>query len=127
MRESKLDAGFTYLGRIDECQVVQGVLSALHMIAWKFIVIAFTRVETNNEKYDAKKVWRQTVGRLNSRVRAYGERVARRAARREWQGNTGLAPGEVERHCSVLAPLAEVNEFGALSWTPLARELGLAQ
>ena len=64
------DDGFIYLGKVDGRQVLQDALGAIHCIAWKFIVIAFTQVETKGSKFDARAIWRQTLTRVESRVSA---------------------------------------------------------
>ena len=66
-----LDDGFIYLGRIDKTAVLSGALSAIHIIAWKFIVIAFTQVETKGVKFSSSRVWQQAVRRFEGRVDAY--------------------------------------------------------
>ena len=40
------DAGLILLGLVNRDRTLQGALSALHVILWKFVLIAFTRVDT---------------------------------------------------------------------------------
>ena len=57
------------------------------VLCGKFVVISFTRVDTCNEKYKAKVVWKQAVCRYVSRVKAYGEGLRRGDLRRDSRGS----------------------------------------
>ena len=95
--EVAFDPGFIYLGKIDRARVLEGAFSALHIIAWKFIVIAFTQVETKGATYDSARVWSQTLSRFKSRVLAHAEGCRRRALALWSQGKEGLTASEVEK------------------------------
>ena len=98
---------------------MMGSLSALHVIIWKFALIAFTKVETEGVKFKPKDVWWDAVARLEVRLRAYGEGVRRWMMRREGLGDCGpMPPAVLARHSDVVKPLAEMSEDGKLTWHP---------
>ncbi|MDC0525513.1 reverse transcriptase domain-containing protein [bacterium] len=113
-----LDDKLIYLG-VRDTEVLPGALSDLHIILWKFILIAFTRAETNNERYKPRTVWKQAVCRYVLRVRARTEGLRQSGLRRDCRGSDRrLSSRERERWESRLAPLARVGEFGELEWVP---------
>ena len=110
-----------YLG-VRGDSVLPGSLSDLHIILWKFILIAFTRAETVNARYKPRQVWRQAVCRLEVRVRALGERQRHLSVRKESRGKgRELSSSRRERLERQVAPLATVDEFGRLEWNPHMR------
>ena len=62
------------------------LLSALHIIMWKFIVIAMVGVDTEGIDFDETKVWTAALRRLDTRLVAYDEMVRLRALRKIEQG-----------------------------------------
>ena len=60
--------------------MLQGGLSDLHIILWKFVVIDMVKVDTEGAKYDVDKVWTSAVRRLASRVEASRTALERRVA-----------------------------------------------
>ena len=112
------DDKLIYLGvRGDE--VLPGSLSDLHVILWKFILIAFTKAETVHARYHPRQVWRQAVCRFEVRVRAHGERERRLGLRRDCRGKgRELSSSHRERLEGQVSPLATVSEVGALTWVP---------
>ena len=66
------------LGLITPERVLPGGLSALHVILWKFVLIAFTRVDTDGAKFEPVNVWLQAVRRFRRNVQAKGEAERRR-------------------------------------------------
>ena len=118
------DGAFVSLGLGPE-RVLPGSLSSLHMMLWKFVVIAFTQVDTKGAKWDANAVWRQALLRLESRVVRMGESVRRRMLRRRSQGEDGDGAHEraVEKWNKVVAPLASFDKEGTLKWDPNALRL----
>ena len=48
-----------------------GLYSAFFTVLWKFIMISFTRVDTNNIPFSAGDVMQSTIRRLVVRVEAY--------------------------------------------------------
>ena len=116
--KTDIDDKLIYLGaRGDE--VLPGSLSDLHVILWKFILIAFTKAETVNARYGPRQVWRQAVCRFEVRVRAHGERERRLGLRRECRGKgRELSSSHRARLESQVSPLATVSEVGTLAWVP---------
>ena len=56
-RKVGLDSRFIYLGLVED-EFLSGSLSALHVILWKFVLIAFTRVDTDKEEFKPDRVWK---------------------------------------------------------------------
>ena len=113
----KLDARLIYLGLHGETEL-PGALSALHIITWKFVLIAFTRADTEGEKFDSKRVWRQAVRRFEVRLMAYSEGVRRWVLRySSREGGAPPPPQVVDRHCDALTPCATVSEEGNVEWS----------
>ena len=48
--------------------VISGTLSDLHIIAWKFIILAMVKVETDQIKFDRNQVWGSAVRYLRKNV-----------------------------------------------------------
>ena len=114
-----LDDRFIFLG-MRGAEVLPNALLDLFVILWKFIVISFTRVDTCNEKYKAKVVWKQAVCRYVKRVEAYGEGLRRSGLRRESRGSDrALSQSYRERVEGLLHPLAKVGEYGEIHWVPI--------
>jgi hypothetical protein len=94
-----------YLG-LNGNKGLPGALSALHIIVWKFVIIAFTRVETENARFNAQRIWWDSVRRFQVRREAYRERerisTMRRAAR---GGCPFFAPQHKDRIDRELEPL----------------------
>ena len=68
--QTRPDAGLIMLGLVDRNRTLQGALSVLHVILWKFVLIAFTRVDTEGITYVPVNVWLQAVRRFMRNVRA---------------------------------------------------------
>ena len=111
-----MDPRLIYLGATAEGPL-PGSLSALHIILWKFIVIAFTRADTANEEFKPESIWRSAIRRFVVRLMAYAERV------RLWRiklRTPTIPPRARDRHTTILAPCALIDEEGFVSWTPHA-------
>ena len=116
--KTDIDDRLIYLG-VRGNSVLPGSLSDLHIILWKFILIAFTRAETVNARYKPRQVWRQAVCRFEVRVRALGERQRHLTVRKESRGKGRELSSSRRAHLeSQVAPLATVDEVGRLEWVP---------
>jgi len=101
-------------------EVLPHALLDLFVILWKFVVISFTRVDTCNEKYKARVVWKQAVCRYVKRVEAYGEGLRRSGLSRDSRGSgRALSQRQREKVEGMLSPLAKVGENGEISWAPI--------
>lgn len=95
--------------------MLQGVLSAMHVVLWKFIVIAMTRMSLENAKWKSRQIWVQTVWRTRTRV------VARTEIHRLWmlarEGKGEPVPSTVrERWNRELHPFASYDDMDQLTW-----------
>jgi hypothetical protein len=116
-----IDDRLIYLG-VRGDSVLPGSLSDLHIILWKFILIAFTSAETVNARYNPRQVWRQAVCRFEVRVRALGERQRHLSVRKESRGKgRELSSSRRARLESQVAPLATIDEAGQVEWVPRMR------
>ena len=60
---------------------LQGTLSDLHIILWKFVIIHMVAVDEDGKKFDSKEVWKAAVRRQRSRLQAHAGRVQIRIIR----------------------------------------------
>ena len=84
--------------------MISGTLSDLHIIAWKFIILAMVKVETDQIKFDRNQVWGSAVRRQEGRLQAHAER-----SRRQLVDTGGLSEKVVQRLNAEVAPLAEYD------------------
>ena len=109
-----LDDRFIFLG-LTSTGPLPSSLSALHIILWKFVVIAFTRKDTANEEFKPKRIWRDAIRRFEVRLLAYSEHI------RLWhiQLNTPTIPPRArDRHAAILGPSALIDDEGLVTWAP---------
>ena len=91
------------------------------MILWKFVLIAFTRVDTDGAKFEPVNVWLQAVRRFRRNVQAKGEAERRRHLE---AAGLGKAPPNTSALNEALKPLAYWDiEKGALSLHPSTHAL----
>jgi hypothetical protein len=117
-----MDAKLIYLGAYGS-EVLAGALSALHLIVWKFVIIAFTKAETEGATFKPRKVWRDAVRRCDVRLRAYVEGVSRWKRRRASQGQILMPAAVRDRHQAILHPCYTVDDEGNTTRAPLWDEL----
>ena len=88
-------------------------LYALFLIMWKFIIIEFTLVDTQDIKFNSKSVWTRTLLRFLERCNAleYGYRITKSKAE-----GKGAHPPSTRRIDAALTPLAHLDENGHLSY-----------
>ena len=68
--EYQLDQAFIVLG-IARDGFLQGTLSDLHVILWKFVIIQMVAVDESSQKYVSAEVWKSAVRRQRSRLEAH--------------------------------------------------------
>jgi hypothetical protein len=95
-------------------EALPSALSVLHVLLWKFIIISFTRVDMHGERFEPKEIYRAALLRLDTRLKAYAERVRRRALARRAKGLTPLTQSAYEHHTRVLHPCYVINLESAL-------------
>ena len=72
--DCQLDQAFIVLGTARD-GFLQGTLSDLHVILWKFVIIQMVAVDENSQKYDPAEVWKSAVRRQRGRLEAHAGRV----------------------------------------------------
>ena len=94
-------------------------LSALHIIVWKFVVIAFTRVDTAGEHFKPDHIWKAAISRFRVRLLACSEGLLR------WAGHyadkcvsNSIPPGVKDRYGKMLEPLGTPSDQGGVQWDP---------
>lgn len=92
-----------YLGQTSPIGTLQGGLSVLHIILWKFILIAFTQVDLEGTTFIPKQVWKNALWRLQDRLTAFTARASYILRRAHNKGNPTPA---LTSHNKWLAPLA---------------------
>ena len=96
-----------------------GSLASLHIIVWKFAVLAFTKADTEGLVFKPKRVWKDALRRFLVRLSAYQEGVRRWAD--SWVNNgegEGVPPALLEEHNKVLTPCALIDSQGQGSLHP---------
>ena len=58
------------LGMLKDGRILQGGLSALHIILTKFMLISLTQLDTEGTQYKADSIWKAAVARTNGRLSA---------------------------------------------------------
>ena len=81
---------------------------ALHLIAWKFILIHFTAVDMHGQRFIVGEVWKGTVRRLMSRIERMKVAVRCRAAKELGKGSS-YKPTQENK---MVAPLGNFDEMG---------------
>ena len=93
------------LGLTPHESVLSGTLSDLHIIVWKFVILAMVQVQTDQIKFDRRQVWSTAIKRQDGRLQAHAER-----SRRRMVAGNGLSQAEVQRLSAEVAPLAEYDD-----------------
>ena len=102
-------------------------LFALLVILWKFIILNFTLIDTEDAKFSDSFIWTRTVRRFRERCEAaaFGHRIALARA----VGSDREPPNTTKLNLALL-PLAYVTQEGAVEFSPalatLETELGVA-
>ena len=110
----KLDGAFIMMGWTGRAFPPPG-LSMVHIVLWKFVTIAMTRLELEGEKWVTKAVWRQTVWRAQVRMRAFVEGVRLQVFRQESRDKP-VHTQAVSRWDKQVAPLGNFGEDGEFEW-----------
>ena len=92
-----------FLGQTSPITTLQGGISVLHIILWKFILIAFTQVDLEGTTFNPKQVWKNALWRLQDRLTAYTARASYILRRAHYKGNP---TPDLTTHNKWLAPLA---------------------
>ena len=105
-----LDEALIGIGATSTRLILPPGLAILHTVLWKFFVIDFTRVDTDNYKFDPARPWRATVMRADRKFRArhtFLSQQARDAA------NLGRAPSPLtsESHALPLVAFSSSETF----------------
>ena len=68
---------FIFLGTLPNEPCLPSALSALHIIMWKFTLIAFTLKDLEGTKFNPESIWTQSVIRFRVRIQAHEEKTKR--------------------------------------------------
>ena len=98
-----------------------GGFVAIFLIMWKFIIIAFTRIDLDRGIFDSKSIWESTLRRLIVRVNARAHGVRLKAARLESRGDPATKPPNALN--KRLYPIASINHWGTITWAPALERL----
>ena len=94
-----LNPAFIYLGVTSSRSVLPGALSVLHCLLWKFVLISFTRVDTEGAEFKPDEIWRASVLRLHSKIISRHEFLQDRANKQVRLGkNTHPLDSETHSH-----------------------------
>ena len=84
-------------------------LAQTRIILWKFVLIAFVRVDTEGAKFKPQDIWVCALRRFEARNRRLDIYVSRITLRRRC---AGLDPPRYDRYTAALAPIASYDENG---------------
>ena len=65
--KADLSDRFIYLGLVGD-SILPHALSDLHIILWKFVMIAYTRCDVKDEPFKPARIWKDAVRRASARV-----------------------------------------------------------
>ena len=104
---------FVFLGVKTDGEIMPHGLIALHRIMWKMTIIALTKVEFENDRFDPKHVWDMICRRFIVRCRALYTAHA-------WARHTALtfdrSPPKPKTINKWMNPVAHCDEKGRLVW-----------
>ena len=128
----KPDSAMIAIGVLSDGSVLQGGLSALHVILTKFMLISLTQVDTDGARYDTEAIWKAAVARCNGRLSALHTLLHRLSIS---QDAIDRQPIPLTSFNKAIAPLAELvydeDQQCALvtsaPWTRLLAKLDLSE
>ena len=94
----------------------------LHSILWKFILIAYTQVDTDNRTFDSDWVLISTIRRLTVRIEAHAAKYRVELERYRSRGETP-PPSLLQRYNKHLLPNACLTATGHIRYVEQAREV----
>jgi hypothetical protein len=97
-----LNPALIYLGVTSSRSVLPGALSVLHCLLWKFVLISYTRVDTEGTEFKPEEIWRASVLRLHNKIISRHEYLQDRANKQVRLGKN-THPLDSETHCQPLA------------------------
>ena len=106
---------FVLLGTTVDGRLLPPGLLAFWIVLWKFVILRFTQVDLDNTAFQANEVWVQALRRLVVRVHAVAWKYKFKVLTAHAQDIPSPSPTSTNR---MLAPIAEVDMNGALSWAP---------
>jgi hypothetical protein len=89
-------------------------ISDFHLILWKFIIIHFTLVDLENRPFKPDEIWIGAIRRYLSKIHSLQQKIRLEVA----EAQALERPINVRRFNALLAPLATIDEFGRLRWSP---------
>ena len=114
----RLTEALIYLGVTSELTTLKGSLSDLHVILWKFTLIAFTKVDEEGTKFTPMDVWSQALRRFGVRLQAHQEGMR---IQFDKANSYCLPPPSIRSANKTTLPLARYEENGSMILTPKLR------
>ena len=99
---------------------ISRALVDLHLIVWKFTLIALTRRDLFNERFHPPSVWTSALARYARNVHAM--EFAARSKVRKWIAQGKCLPAPIRHLRRALYPLASLGRYGELYWSSQMRE-----
>ena len=95
-------------------------LSDFHLVLWKFVLIHFTLVDLQKQRFVAENVWKGAVRRYASKANSLTFIIQLKQIRAE----NGGSDVRVTNENSILAPLGVIDTNGTITWQrPFARHI----
>ena len=86
----------------------------LHLLLWKHIVAHLVRIDTENEKFDRRSIWKPAWSRFKDKCRTLQVRVQDHRRLAESRGYSKLP--DLSKRGSPMAPIASFDEQGRIEW-----------
>ena len=116
----------TFLGITREGELLPAVLTGIHRIMWKMVIISLTQAEFEKKPVSPNSIINMTVRRVTVRIRALHAAHVVRSRQAELRGLPPPKPTTTNRWIS---PIATVGKGGDLVWHEVwrrrAREQGV--
>ena len=110
-----------YLGLRRDWRPLAGYAAAYYTILWKFILIQYTRVDTDDADFDTKYIVRATARRTHERIEAYGYNLRVEIERYRSRGQL-TPPTLIARYRRNVGPEYSFTETGLLMYTATVRD-----
>ena len=92
-----------------------------HLLIWKHIVAHLVRIDTENETFDPRQVWRPAWIRMERKCLALQEKT--QALIRLYESRANPFPPDVSRKGAPMYPLADIRPDGSLKWGAIVEQI----
>ena len=106
-------------------EFLQGTLSDLHIILWKFVIIHMVAVDEEGQRFVPRDVWKAAVRRQRSRLDAHAGRTQLKLIRNGPATQSQLDSWSAQVHPLIARYDDEGSQAASEPWTRILRTLDL--